>query len=185
MTRSQHTDDATYLKQLESQLQTATSDQELFEAIVNLPFQDKLKASLLGLGIIVLLLINETSKTIERVALSKTEQAEGAVRMSVKPFKDIVIPLDADDNIIVQAIKTGKYTETDDWQYLFLPALTQEEARFNQAGAGIGYSAVYPLNGKRKGALIFSHFYTPDKIGERQHAFMRHYSDIVTSCLSA
>jgi hypothetical protein len=183
MIQSHLSDDAAYYTKLKEELQHAKNDHELFDAIVNTPFNDKLKSSLLGLGIIVFLLVNKKTGTVDRVALSKTEQAEGAVRMSAKPFKDIIIPLDAEDNIIVQAIKTGKYTETDDWQYLFLPSLTQEEARFNQAGAGIGYSAVYPLTGKRKGALIFSHFYTPDKIGKPQHIFMQHYSELVSAVL--
>lgn len=183
MTQSRLTDDAAYYKQLKEELQRVRNSQALYETIVNAPFKDKLKASLLGLGIIVFLLVNDATQTIDRVALSKTEPAKGAVRMSVKPFKDITIPMKANENIIVQAIKTGNYTETDDWQYLFLPALTQEEARFNQAGAGIGYSAVYPLDGKRKGALIFSHFYTPDKIGKAQHTFMDTYAKLVANVL--
>jgi len=140
-------------------IQAASDDKSLFQAIVNAPFSDPLLAAKLFLGIVVFLLVNKKDGTIDRVALSQTELAEYTKKMSVKRFEDIRIPLDDPKNILAKAIRTGKPQETTDWQYLFTPELTAEEARLNQAGGGIAYSAVYPLVGARDGgAMIFSWF---------------------------
>jgi len=122
---------------------------------------------------------------IERVALSDTELAKGAATMSVKRFEDIQIPLDCAENSIVKALQTGKPQSTVDWKYLFVPALTAKEARLNQAGGAIAYSAVYPLPGVGDGAaLIFSYYQYPDKIGDDQARFMECYSKIVAERLA-
>jgi len=176
-------DNSNYFAGLEKLLAAADDDEQLFKSIVNAPFYDTLSAGVLGLGIVVLLLVNKAAKTVDRVALSKTEQAEGAVKMSVKPFKEIVIPADYADNIIVKAINTGNPQKTADWQYLFNPALTPEEARLNQAGAGIGCSIVYPLKARNGGAMIFSYFLMPDEIDDDHHKFMSTYSSLVSKTL--
>lgn len=162
---------------LEQALRTAKEGRNFNQAIVNIPFTDKFLMAQFGLGIMVLLRVNEEKKTINRIALSETYPAKGAVMMSSKKFEEIVIPLDDPENIIAQAITSGKYVKTTDWHYLFTPDLTAEEARFNQAGAGIATSVVYPL--AKKGALIFSYFTSPSKIGPDQHSFMKTYSEFV------
>lgn len=167
--------------QVEVVLQQAKSEDRLHSAIVNTPFTDKLLMAQLGLGIIVLLLVDEKTKAIHRIALSDTYPAHGAVTMSAKKFEDITIPLENKENIIAKAIRSGSYTQTGDWQYLFTPDLTAEQARFNQAGAGIDSSVVYPLG--KKGALIFSYYLLPSKIGSEQHHFMQNYSQLVTATL--
>lgn len=165
--------------QLAEKLQSASQPQ-LHQAIVNAPFQDKLFSTHLGLGIVVLLLVNPETKTIDRIALSDTYPAQGAVRMSAKPFKEITIPLDHAHNLIAKAIQQGARQLTADWKYLFIPDLTPREARFNQAGAGIECSYVYPLIGpKGKGAIIFSYFEPPDKVGPEQQYFMESYNALV------
>src|SRR5690606_36603501 len=104
--------------------------------------------------------------------------AQGAVTMSAKKFEEITIPIDDSENIIAKAIRSGSFKQTADWHYLFTPDLTAEQARFNQAGAGIASSVVYPLD--KKGALIFSYYMLPSKIGPDQHDVMQAYADIVT-----
>jgi len=175
--------DASYFAKLEARIDGAKTEQELFNAIVDVPFEDKVSAALLGLGIIVFLQVNKKDKMIDRIALSSTQPAEGAVRVSAKPFDEIRIPLDYVTNSIAQAIKTGDYQKTADWQTLFTPALDPKEARFNQAGAGIGCSVVYPLKARDGGALIFSYFLLPDDIGSEQHLFMKTYSQLVDNKL--
>src|SRR6185437_14407139 len=155
-----------YIEELNRRLDAARSDKELFEAIVNAPFHDKAKTAVLGLGIVVLLLVNTETGNIDRVALSNTELARGTTDISVKPFRAIKIPLGYKANFIAKAIRRGRYQQTSDWQYLFAPALTPEEARLNQAGGGIACSFIYPLtNARNGGALIFSYFINLDRIG--------------------
>jgi hypothetical protein len=186
MTTLPQIDDEPYYSELKTFLAVAKKDSELFEAIVNAPFHDRRRAALLGLGIVVLLLVNKKKRAIERIALSNTELAEGAVKVSVKPFKEIVIPLGYKGNFIAEAIRSGRYQQTNDWQYLFVPDLTPEEARLNQAGAGIGCSFVYPLIGARYGgALIFSYYLTLDKIEPAHRDFMFRYSKLVSEALRA
>ncbi|HAC55931.1 TPA: hypothetical protein DCF80_00375 [Candidatus Saccharibacteria bacterium] len=152
----------------------------LFQAIVDMPFQSRLSTTKLGLGIVVLLLADRSNNAIHRIALSNTEMASGAVAYSAKPFHDIVVPLDDDENLIAKTIQTGEHQLTEDWAGLFVPALTPDEARFNQAGAGVACSAVYPLLVGDKepfGAMIFSYFEPKTNIKQAHHAFMKSYTD--------
>jgi hypothetical protein len=171
-------------KALEAILKKCTSDQELFSAIVNSPFTRlKIQTAFMFLGIIVLLLVDKANGTINRIALSNTEMANATKEVSVKKFEDIKIPLGHTKNCIARAINTGVPDTTTDWKELFVPALKPAEARLNQANAGIAYSAVYPLEARDGGALIFSYFQYPDQIGPTQADFMGHYSALVDATL--
>ncbi len=173
-----------YYKQLKALLNAAQNKEGLYEAIVNAPFRDRLKATEIDLGILVLLMVNSKTKNIDRIALSDTEHAEGAVNMSAKPFKAIKIPMDDEDNIIAKAIRSGQPQMTTDWKYLFVPAMTARQARFNQAGAGIECSIVYPLRGlKHGGAMIFSFFQPPENFTNEHKAFADAYSKLVADKL--
>ena len=131
----------------------------------------------------MLLLVNKKTGTIDRIALSQTELAKGTTDVSVKRFEDIKIPVGYDANIIAKAIKTGEPQDTGDWQYLFTPALSPDEARLNQASGGIGYSAVYPIHARDGGALIFSYYQYPQDITSSHHEFMKMYSQLATEAL--
>lgn len=169
-----------YVATIEGQLVAAKTKKSLYKAIVNAPFTDRLLATQWSLGIVVLLLVNEKTNTIDRIALSHTELAQGAVNMSAKKFGEIRIPLNYEENIIAKAIKTGKPQQTHDWKYLFIPDLTPQQARFNQAGAGIDGSVVYPLKGAAQGALIFSYFNLLHKLNPEQREFMKAYRNMVS-----
>lgn len=172
-----------YLQRIKNLLGAAKGDQELLEAIVNAPFHDKIRVTDLDLGIIVLLQVNKSSGTIDRVALSNTEQAHGAVKMSEKPFKEIKIPLGYEGNLIAKAISSGEMQCVTDWQYLFVPALSPRAARFNQAGAGIEFSCVYPLKSRGGGALIFSFYQVGTSIKNRHYTFAAKYTKLVDKFL--
>ena len=174
-----------YLHALKQMLQRPfKDDEERFQAIVDAPFFDKVQATHLDLGIVVLLLANTTTQTIDRVALSDTELAKGAIKMSAKPFKSIKIPLGHAENIIAAALSDNKPHETDDWRYLFVPALTPQAARYNQSGAGIECSIVYPLQVREGAALIFSFFQPPDNIGADHQNFISYYTALATHALT-
>jgi hypothetical protein len=175
-----------YMLEMQARLAGAKTDKGLFEAIVNSPFNAKAKGIPLGLGVVVLLLVNKQTDTIDRIALSDTEPARGAVEYSVKPFHEIKIPLKHTKNIVAAAINSGSHQIASDWRYLFTPALSAQEARFNQAGAGIATSIVYPLPDARDGgALIFSYFIPEDQITSEHHHFMADYAKLAAKCLRA
>jgi hypothetical protein len=168
---------------LAKQLKKAKTTEQLHQAIVNAPFSDPLAAALLDLGVVVLLLVNKKTQTIDRVALSDTYSAKGAVRMSAKPFHDIKIPVDYKQDYVARTIASAKPHATNDWKYLFIPALTTKDAHFNQAGAGIESSTVYPLPLKQGGALIFSFYQPVASITKKHHAFMQSYCALVSTYL--
>jgi hypothetical protein len=173
-----------YIKTLSELLSVPKSRQQLYHAIVDAPFHDPLSATYLDLGIIVLLLVSEDGKTIDRIALSNTVQAAEATRTSEKPFHDIKIPARYEKNIIAKAISTGKMQQTEDWKDLFVPALTPESARFNQATAGIARSLVFPIKVQPKGgAMIFSLFEIPESMADLDK-FIRTYTQLVSKALS-
>lgn len=166
-------------------LKSARSDRELFDLIVNAPFlQYNVQITFLFLGIIVLLLVNKETGMIDRVALSNTDIARKTTEVSVVPFKEIKIDLKEKDNIIAQSIRTGQMRFTTDWKSLFVPSLNASQARINQASAGISYSAVYPIDAREGGALIFSYYQYVDMIGEAQEDFMEKYSKFVENSLN-
>lgn len=170
---------------LEQALAEPTIDADLFRAIVNAPFDHlKVETAFLFLGIVVFLQVDKVSGMIKRIALSNTDLARNTTDVSAVPFEDILIPLDHEENIISKAIRTGQYQDTTDWKFLFEPALKPDEARINQASAGIAYSAVFPLPARDGGAMIFSYFQYASNIGRAQQEFMAKYADLVSARLA-
>lgn len=131
-------------------------------------------------------MVNKKNKTIDRVALSDTEPAKGAVNISTVAFEQIKIPLSDDDNAIAKAIDAREHQIVSDWKYLFTPAMDEVSSRHNQSGAGIGCSLVYPLvfNDDCFGAMIFSFFQPPENLKRRHFKFAESYSTIVGEALS-
>src|SRR5690348_5496480 len=131
MVLSSHADTDAFLSELKTILDGAKDRDDLLKKIVNAPFTDRRRTALMGLGISVLLLVNKKTQTIDRIALADTEMAQGTLDMSVKGFHEIKIPLNYRGNFIAEAIRSARYQCTSDWQYLFAPALSPEEARLN------------------------------------------------------
>ena len=154
------------------------------QSLVDAPFAT-VDAVRIELGVIVLLLVNPKTKTLDRVALSKTEPAAGAVRMSNKPFHEIRIPLKTEENALIQAIDSGEQQIVTDWKYMFMPELTAEEARDNQRGSGILVSVIEPFKTKKQqGALIFSFLCPLSSLGKGHLEFTAGYADIVAKFFS-
>ena len=168
---------------LKASLHSAQDDDHLFGAIVNSPFTNPVPSAFIFLGIVVLLQVDKRAQTINRVALSETYLARMTTDVSAVPFNEIKIPCDYYENIIAHAIAAGEPSDTTDWKFLFEPAMTPQEARINQANAGIAYSAVYPLQSRYGGALIFSYFQYQTDIGMKQVDFMSRYAQLVDEVL--
>lgn len=175
-----------YYNTLEHLLSSMHSDRELFDMIVNAPFHNKLHTTNIDLGIVVLLLVNKEDRTIDRITFSDTEPARWAVKMTPVDFNEIKIPLEDKVNILPTAIKTNRPQKVADWKFIFSPVLSAEAARFNQAGAGIACSYVYPLaNARDGGALIFSFYQPIENIQMKHLKFMEKYSQIASNALAA
>src|SRR5690606_24522075 len=147
------------------------------------PFKEKLLVTDLDLGIVVFLLVNKKAQTIDRIALSNTALAKEAVKVSAKPFREISIPLYEEDNVIAAAIKTGEPQITDDWQYLFTPVLSADEARRNQLSASIECSMIVPIKARDGAAMIFSFYQPIANITDDHRKFARDYAKLVQKYL--
>lgn len=170
----------TNIQHLGMLLGEANTDSEIFRAIVDAPFDTyPVATAMMFLGIIVLLLVNKETGQIDRVALSSTEIAKRTTEVSAVPFNDIKIDATEQCNVVAAAVRSQKTQETTDWEELFTPALSGEQARINQANAGIAYSVVYPFAARDGGALIFSYYQFNGKAGKAQHDFMTEYTELV------
>jgi len=163
-------------QELAVRLKNPTSPAEVYQAVVDAPFAQTVQMALLSLGITVLLLVNKKTNSLDRIALSNTEMAKGSTRYSMKKFNDIKIPLTQTNNILVEAVTSQQPCQTSDWANMFVPELTPEQARLNQASAGIGTSVIYPF---ARGAMIFSYYKEPDGIETAHHEFMSQYIKLV------
>lgn len=158
---------------------------DLTRVIVDAPFMYKSDMVLMGIGIVVLLIGNRKDKTLHRVSICNTDLANQTLTISLKKFEDIRIPFSCKENILIQAIDSHEPKMTNDWKYLFIPELSPEQARLNQAGGGIACSFAYPLYfGDDTGAMIFSYFKEPLEIGADERSFMREYAAIVSKRLA-
>lgn len=166
-------------KDLAKRLNKSSNQQELFDAIVNAPFEYEMACADIRLGIMTLLMVNPRSQTLDRIALTKNQLAEYTKRVSVKRFEDIKIPLSNKQNLTLQAIASGEPKQTSDWKDIFVPELSPDEARMNQASGGLATTFVYPLMGVGDGAAIhYSYYQYPENVGQAQHQFMEQYSNI-------
>ena len=162
-----------------------TNKKQLYQALVNAPFNDRLLTATVDLGIIVLLLVDTSTNMLDRIALSDTEHAHNAVRVSARPFHEIHIPMDTKNNVLVNVIKDDAPQVVSDWQYLFTPILSPVDARKNQSAASIECSLVWPIRVCDGGALIFSFYQPPAYISDEHKIFAKKYAAIVQDCLQA
>lgn len=168
-----------YLDELKKMLGSAKNDSELFDAIVNAMFKDKRYTTVLGLGFITFLLSNKKTGNIDRIKKTDNELAIRGGEISMKTFESIKVPLNYHGNIIAEAIRSGRYQQTNDWAYILAPDLNAVESRLNQAHSGISCSFVYPFYARDGGALIFHYFVTVDKITTEHRNFMHRYTKLV------
>lgn len=176
--------ESNYLTSLKSVLKAATPKPKLYQAIVNAPFADPLRATNLGLGILALALVDSNTKTINRIRYSETDMAQSGVRMAALPYEAIKIPLHDEKNVIAQVIRTQEPQVVYDWYYLFTPLISRHSTRLNQAAAGIEYTIVVPL-ARKKGVLIFDFFRASTPLQAKQDRFVQAYTKLVNEAWSS
>lgn len=123
-----------------------------------------------GYEVIVLSLLEEEKNALRRIAISNTQSAEKFLEATPIPFKDIIIPLSATQNLSVRAIRERKMFVTNEVADVLLPALSHEWVDGFQKTLGIKTTIVYPIVAKDKvlGSLIFSLSKEKEKITDEE-----------------
>ena len=112
----------------------------------------------LGFEIGVLALVDEKKGVLKRVAMSNTTTGVKAKNVLPVPYEELEIPLRFNQNLSVQAVKTGKIQMTHNLYELFLPVLDRDTSRKIQETVNVKTSFVYPVRAKGKtiGVMIVS-----------------------------
>jgi hypothetical protein len=138
----------------------------------------------LFLGFICLYIVDESTRRIQLVAASGTEEYRLAVEYIDFKLKEYSLSFDKNkSNTIVRAIARHKPQHTTDWATLNSGQTSIKAVRLNQANSGIAYTAVYPLPGSIKGAVMYNFYQYADGIGSQQLTFMQQYTELVSACL--
>ena len=135
----------------------------------------------LGYRILVLTLVDKNTQTLKRIALSQTPEAQRAMGASPVPFEKIEIPLHAEDNLLIRALKDNKVYITHFWPDIFRPVLSDEAALRNQAAAGIKTSMLFPLTARGEviGVMIFSLVKGEEEVSQEEKDLIERFTDIV------
>ncbi len=172
-------------KEIEAGLMAVKNDQSgLYRAIVQVPFDHERAMALLFLGFISLFVVDEVNQVVVPGAFTENEYYQHSVADYDFDPTTYKLPLTSTENGVVKAITTGQAVSSDNWDSFRRPNIDEGVARLNQAAGGIGYSMVYPVTGKIKGALIFNYYQFPEAIGEAQKMFMDRYSKLVSKVLA-
>jgi len=112
----------------------------------------------LGYKIVVLSLVNVNNSTLDRVAISQTEEAKRALQLTPVPFKKIIIPLNHSENLLTKVVQTRKYGTSSKMFDVLMPIMTIEESDSLQQNLGIASIIAFPLISQDKviGVLSFS-----------------------------
>lgn len=130
-----------------------------------------------GYQVIVLSLLDSENKWLKRIAISRTESASKFLEASPIPFKDIIIPLDASENILVKAIQERKMFWSTEVADVLYPAIPREWVSNFQKQLGIKTTLAYPVMAKDKilGAMIFSLNKEKSKIASDEWAILESF----------
>lgn len=106
----------------------------------------------------VLVLLDENTGVLKRVAMSRTPLGLKTHEYLPIPYTQISIPLTEDKNLLVQVLKEGKMKITHSLYDVFRPVLDEVTSKKIQSTIGIKTSLIYPVSikGKRIGAMIVS-----------------------------
>lgn len=106
----------------------------------------------------VLALIDESRGVLKRVAMSNTPQGIKAKQSLPIPYEQFEIPLSADENLSIKAIKSGQREITHNLHDLFVPVFDEALSKKIQDTVGVTTSLVYPIKARGKviGVMIVS-----------------------------
>lgn len=135
----------------------------------------------LGYEIVVLCLVDEKKKVLQRISISQTDKAQQALLETPVPFHEITIPLHYSRNLLIKALREKKSQIATSWPDILMPAFTRADALRIQRRLGIQASLIYPVLVKNEatGALIFSMSKPPEKVTPDERDLIRSFSDIV------
>lgn len=153
-----------------------------FNKVTNNVVNETLKElSKYGHSVIVLSLIDEKRNVLKRISISSTEQAKKTLQYSPIPFNSIEIPLTAEENLNIKALKTGKFKETNKLADLLTPVINPSLSDQAQLASGIKASIVYPVSveGKVIGTVIFSMLKDYRQVIEEERTLLNSFVDLV------
>ena len=135
----------------------------------------------LGYRIVVLALTDSEGKFLKRISISKTEEAEVALKETPIPFHDIDIPLTAKNNICIKVLESKTPGATSFWPDILCPPYTIEDAIKIQKVVGINTSLIYPVMTKENavGIMIFSMKKQLTDVSDDEQDLIRGYTDVV------
>lgn len=171
--------------ELESALASAKSKPKgLYQAIVQVPFDHDRDMAFLFLGFLTLFILDPKRKMIVASAATDNDYYDQSIAGYDFKLSDYQLPLSAKENSVVQAITSGQPVTSDNWDTFKRPKVDEGVARLNQANCGIGYAAVYPIQGIVRGALMFNFYQFPEAMCDAQDTFMQRYSALVAEALT-
>lgn len=133
-----------------------------------------------GYKIVVLSLPNPKTMTLDRAAISQTNEAKMALQLTPVPFKKILIPLSNKENLLCEVLRTKTSTKTRRMYDILTPIFTEEQADTIQRSLGIKSILIYPLVSQEKiqGVLNFSLDKELEEIKEEELILLRRFTDI-------
>lgn len=135
----------------------------------------------LGFEIGVLALIDKERGVLKRVAMSNTSTGVQAKKVLPFPYEKLEIPLDFDQNLSIEAIKTGERRVTHDLYDLFMPVLDKNISKKIQDTVGVKTSLIYPVRarGKTIGAMIISVSCSEEELSQYEKESIEDLVDVV------
>lgn len=133
-----------------------------------------------GYKIVVLSLPNPETLTLDRAAISQTDEAKMALQLTPVPFKKILIPLSNKENLLCEVLRTKTSTKTRRMYDILTPIFTEEQADTIQRSLGIKSILIYPLVSQEKiqGVLNFSLDKELEEIKDEELVLLRRFTDI-------
>lgn len=101
----------------------------------------------------IVAVIERVSKTIKKVGISSTKEAQALVKTLTDAFNNIGISLDDQNNYIARVVRENKHLTTGDLYDVLCPLISRGEARSIQNLIGTQTSEVYPIYGSSKIAI--------------------------------
>jgi signal transduction histidine kinase len=134
----------------------------------------------LGYKIVVLSLVNTANSTLDRVAISQTEEAKRALQLTPVPFKKIIIPLNHSENLLTKVAQTRKYDTSSKMFDVLTPVMTVDESNSLQQNLGITSIIAFPLISQDKvvGVLSFSLGKQTHEVSTEEKQLLTRFADV-------